>query len=276
MSDCVIGYPGGKTYLASWINDHFPDHRTYIEPFGGGGSVLINKPKSDVEIYNDQDGDVVQFFKVLREHTSDLVEWCRSRPYAKDLHEKYAHQFYAGYRPDDPVERAGRFFYLRHTQFSAKYTGYSGFSSSSQSKCSMRYFNGVDELEQFAERLHNVQIENRDYRDLFSRFDSDDVLWYCDPPYIDEGDSLYTGNAFSHQEFCDELSNLNGDFCVSYTDVPEQLQQYNIVERDAAQQMSKSQSKRSKTERTERLVMNYDIDERAKFHRSHQQTFSVI
>lgn len=259
----VFGYPGGKTYLADWIIEHFPDHDCYVEPFGGAAAVLVNKPRSKAEVYNDRDGDVVQFFRVLRERTDELVEWCRSRPYAKDLHEKYAHQFYAGYRPDDPVERAGRFFYLRHSQFAGKYTGYSGFSSGQAGNISRKYFNGVSELETFAERFRHVQIENRDYRAVFDRFDAPGVLWYCDPPYVEEGDELYSGEGFDHAEFCENLNDLDGYWCVSYTDVPAPLREYNIVEKRAGQHMRKGQPDMDRQERVERLVMNYDPNKKA-------------
>lgn len=264
MADCVIRYPGGKTRLSPWIIDHFPSHETYIEPFGGGGSVLINKPRSEVEVYNDRDGDVVQFFRVLRDCPEELAEWCRQRPYAKDLYEKYAGQFYSGYRPDDPVERAGRFYYLRTSQFAAKYASKSGFSTSKKRNVADTFVRKVEGLEEFAERLRRVQIENRDYEELFERFDGPDVLWYCDPPYVEEGDDLYTGDAFDHERFCAALDALEGYWCVSYTDLPPQLNAETVVERDEHQAMRKGQDMQ-REERTERLAMNYDPDETPSF-----------
>lgn len=270
----MFGYPGGKTYLADWIISHFPDHHCYIEPFGGAGSVLVSKPESGVEIYNDRDGDIVHFFRILRERPDDLEGWLRNQPYAKDLHEKYARQYYSGYRPDDDIERAGRFFYLRHSQFAGKYNGYSGYSSSSARNVAGRYYRGVDGLGEFSDRLRHVQIENRDYRELFDRFDGPEVLWYCDPPYVEEGDDLYTGEDFDHLEFCNHLIGLDGYWCVSYTDLPDPLTEYTVVERSAAQQMRNGQPDKNRDERVERLVMNYDPKETALFHSSDQQTLS--
>lgn len=255
--ETVMPYPGGKSYMANWILDYFPEHRCYVEPFGGGASVMANKPPSDVEVYNDRDGDLVQFFRVLRDRPDELVDWLRSRPYAKDLHEKYGRGFYAGYRPDDPVERAGRFFYLRRSQYAGKYRTMSGFRSSKVTSPAKHFQNSVDNLEAFAERFRGVTIENRDYATVFDRFDAPETLFYCDPPYMDEGDALYTGDSFSHGRFCDELKDLEGDWIVSYTRIPEPLSDYRTVERERTQHMSKGQDGAEKT-RTERLVMNFD------------------
>lgn len=265
----VFPYPGGKSYLSSWIIDHFPDHDCYVEPFGGGASVLVNKPESRVEVYNDRDGDVVHFFRVLRERPDELVEWLEGRPYAKDLHEKYGRQFYAGYRPDDDVERAGRFFYLRKAQYAAKYPTMSGFSSCGGSNHATAYTSGIEALESFADRLRRVEIENRDYKTIFDRADASDTLFYCDPPYVEEGDDLYTQDRFDQQRFVETVNDADGFVCISYTDLPPGLEDWHVVERQASQHMNKGHDD-ADTERTERLVMNYDPDETAKLTESAQ------
>ena len=68
---------GGKHYLASWIISHFPEHRIYLEPFGGGASVLLNKPPVEVETYNDIDLRLTRFFRVLRDSSDDFLERVR-------------------------------------------------------------------------------------------------------------------------------------------------------------------------------------------------------
>ena len=265
----IIPYPGGKSYMASWIVEQFPEHSCYVEPFGGGASIMANKPPSDVEVYNDRDGDLVQFFRVLRKRPNELVSWLRGRPYAKDLHEKYGRGFYAGYRPDDPIERAGRFFYLRRSQYAGKYRTMSGFRSSKETDIAMNYQNSIDDLEAFAERFRGVTIENRDYTAVFDRFDSSETLFYCDPPYMDEGDALYTGGKFSHGRFCDELEQLKGRWIVSYTRVPNRLSDYHVIERERTQHMSKGHKNADAT-RTERLVMNYDPKDTTMFRGNNQ------
>ena len=80
----VLRYHGGKWLLAPWIIQHFPAHRTYIEPFGGGASVLLRKPRVYSELYNDLDGDVVNLFRVLRsDRAGELVQLLRLTPFAR-------------------------------------------------------------------------------------------------------------------------------------------------------------------------------------------------
>ena len=82
----LLRYHGGKWKLAPWILRHLPAHRTYVEPFGGGASVLLQKPRSHAEVYNDLDGDIVNFFRVLRDQQqrARLIEALTLTPYARD------------------------------------------------------------------------------------------------------------------------------------------------------------------------------------------------
>ncbi|CAB5540684.1 DNA adenine methylase [Citrobacter werkmanii] len=100
----AIRYHGGKFRLASWIISHFPDHRCYVEPFGGAASVLLKKKQSEAEVYNDLDGDVVNLFRVLRDPVSSqaLIDACALTPYSRV-------EFRCAYEPtDDPIEKARR------------------------------------------------------------------------------------------------------------------------------------------------------------------------
>lgn len=99
----VLRWHGGKWLLAPWIISHFPAHDVYVEPFGGGGSVLMRKARAYAEIWNDLDGDVVNLFRVLRSSDADrLVAHLRLTPFAREgFVEAYGES-------QDPVERARR------------------------------------------------------------------------------------------------------------------------------------------------------------------------
>lgn len=265
MSKNVFGYPGGKTDMADWIIKHFPEHQCYVEVFGGSAAVLANKAPSNSEVLNDRDGNIVQFFEVLRDRPDELIEWLRNTPHGRDLHEKYGKQFYAGEHPDDPVERAGRFWYLRETSFGAKYNALSGYNGSRKRNVARRSRNKRERLREWSARFDHVQIENLDFEDLFDRYDSQDTLFYCDPPYVNEGDDLYTGEDFEHQRFVNALSELEGDWCVSYTDLPDGIEELAITIDSKEQRYRIAQGDGWEKTGDEKLVMNYDWETRPRF-----------
>lgn len=275
MTKSVFPYPGGKSYLAPWIIEHFPEHKCYVEVFGGSGAVLVNKDESHTEVYNDIDGDLVHFFTVLRDQEEELVEWLDLTPYAREQHEEWAKEFYNGERPEDPIERAGKFFYLRYSQYASKYRTKSGFASAHQRNKARKLRNATEKLHDFADRFKDVQIENLDYQDLFERYDSDHTFFYADPPYLDEGDDLYRHGEFDHNRFIDVIEETEGKWAVSYQRVPERLEKYTIVEKGRAQFMNKQHDNDSRsTEVTERLILNYGEDEVGTFQEGTQTTLT--
>jgi len=262
MRTGVFQYPGSKVQLSPWIIEHIPVHDVYVEAFGGSAALLANKPKSYNEIINDVDGDIVHFFTTLRDSCDELVAWLESTPFSRELHKKYAHEFYAGYRPEDDIERAGRFFYLRNTQFAQNYTEVSGFRQSTKNNHAKRYVNEIERLHEFRDRLRHVQIENLDYADLVDRTDTSDTFYYFDPPYLDVSKNLYTGHdGFDHERFVETLESIEGKWMVSYTTLPEGLRSgYYVVEKDKKNTLRSGVDDWEKDD-TERLVMNYNPNE---------------
>lgn len=263
MSDCVFKYPGGKTQMFSWIADRIPQHRTWVDVFGGSGVVTANKLESKVEVYNDLDGDLVHFFVTLRDSQEELAEWLDQTPHSRELQLEYGKEFYDGHRPDDDVERAGRFFYLRYTQFAAKYTSISGYNGGKKRSAADSYHQAINRLEQWQDRFKRVQIEQLDFEDLLKRYDSEQTFFYCDPPYMDEGDDLYSHDGgFEHGRFVDALADTDADWMVSYTRVPKPLRDAAVCidQQDRRVRMRQGQDDWEKTN-TERLIMNYNAEE---------------
>ena len=87
-------FPGGKSTLAHWVIDQFPPHEGFVDVFHGGGSILVQKPESKIEVVNDKDSDIVQFLRVLRERPDDLREWFESITVARDTHRRFGEPFY--------------------------------------------------------------------------------------------------------------------------------------------------------------------------------------
>ena len=223
MARSLFPYPGGKYNLADWIVGLIPDHECYAEPFGGSGGVLFSKPRSRVEVYNDIDEDVVQFFRAVREREDELVEWLRRVPYARSLHDRWVSEFYGGYRPDDPIERAGRFFFLRHSQFASKYDGVSGWSASRPRNEATKFRDGTEQLLTLSQRLRSVQLERRDFGAVIPEYDGPDTFFYVDPPYLNPNDDPYHHDGcFDRDRLATVLEETEGRWILSLaTVIPE-------------------------------------------------------
>ena len=239
MTKSIFPYPGGKSKYADFIIKILPEHTAYIEPFGGAAGVLFNKPPSKVEVYNDIDSDIVHFFRVLRKQPDELVEWLEKVPYSRELHEEWRDDFYhKNYRPDDDIERAGRFFFLRYAQFSGRYDRPVGMHSSTATNggtsVPQKYTNKRNALNEFSERLDNVMIENAEYKEVVERYDNEDSVFYFDPPYYESNDTYYRHkeytDEFSHEEFSNVINNINGYWIVSYNEIPPSFEKIDYIE----------------------------------------------
>lgn len=195
----AFGWYGGKYSHLDWLLPLLPITRQYCEPFGGSAAVLINKPPSLVETYNDIDGDVVNFFRVLRSDSHELQRQIALTPFSRE-------EYFIALQDDasePPIERARR-FYIRARQTrtglaqTASLGRWANCKNSSRSKMAgvvSRWLGGIDALGEIAERLARVQIENRPALAVIDLYDDPDTLLYCDPPYLHEtrGDSAAYG-----------------------------------------------------------------------------------
>jgi DNA adenine methylase len=206
-----LNWFGGKSRLASRIIDHFPEHHTYCEPFGGSAAVLLAKAPSKIEIFNDIDRELVNFFAVLRDPAlfatlKDLVE---HTPYARAEFER------SKKKSDDPVESARRFIVRSRQSFGGKGCEWSfsvrnshgGMASSVQ-----RWLRGVECLQAVHDRFRNVQIECDDWYSVMSRYDTPEALFFVDPPYIPDtrvsGKYRYEFTQADHDKLVVELLRL--------------------------------------------------------------------
>lgn len=176
-------YYGGKWILAPWIIEYFPPHYHYIELCGGAGSVLIRKPPSVLETFNDLDGDIVNFFRILRDRKDEIIERLRLTPYSRTEYKSHAES------ASDPVERARRFFVgCMQSIGSMPYTS-SGWrvtksKNSAPGKPGAKL--SVDHLFWIARRFSEVQIEQLPCLEMIERYNYEDNLFYFDPPYARE------------------------------------------------------------------------------------------
>jgi DNA adenine methylase len=206
---------GGKYYLSNTIISLIPEnHQTYVEPFGGGAHVLARKLPSAKEVYNDIDTDVVNFLKVMKEDKERLIESLITIPTSRYLLEKWRSEPL----PEDRFERAVRWFYLLRQRITPTNNNLkSGWRAGKYKNSALDYQNAVMRIHDFAERMKNVQIENRDFREIIKMYDSPDTVFFVDPPYV-EREHHYKGNFTKedHIELAQLLKGIQGKAIVTY------------------------------------------------------------
>lgn len=179
----ILNYPGGKWRIANQIVSLMPPHRSYLEPFFGSGAVLFNKPPSAIETVNDMDGDITNFFRILRDAPDELIRLISLTPYSRDVFDD-AHEN----RGADDLDRAYRFAIRSRMGHGFKTYQKTGFKidvyGREKSYCVDAWNNMPTLLAEAAARLKEVQIENRPALELIKRFNYENVLIYADPPYL--------------------------------------------------------------------------------------------
>ncbi|MBI4504101.1 MAG: DNA adenine methylase [Chloroflexi bacterium] len=197
----AFGWYGGKFNHLSWLLPLLPKTHHYCEPFGGSAAVLLNREPSPVETYNDIDGEVVNFFRVLRTQTDALIQAITLTPFSR---EEFEHAISEPTTPPSELERARR-FYIRARQVrtgfaqvatSGRWAYCRSVSRSGMAAAVSRWFGAVEHLPPIAERLLRVQLESSPAIEVIQRYDSDDTLFYCDPPYPHESRGNHTDYAF--------------------------------------------------------------------------------
>lgn len=206
----VFGWYGGKFNHLDWLLPLLPAAHHYCEPFAGSGAVLLNREPSPVETYNDVDGEVVNFFRMLRDQGPELERAIALTPFAR---EEFHHAITASTHELSNVERARRFYVLaRQTRTGlaqsatlGRWANCKDTSRAGMSGVVSRWLGGVEGLSDIASRLLRVQIENRPALDIVRLYDSPGTLFYCDPPYLHgtRGDSAAYGYEMTDSEHID-------------------------------------------------------------------------
>lgn len=264
----AFGWYGGKFSHLNWLLPLLPQTQHFCEPFGGSAAVLINRQPAPVETYNDLDGGVVNFFKVLREQKEVLIEAIGLTPFAREEYELALDY-------SDPtvseLERARRFYICaRQTRTGLAQKGSKGrwahcllTSRAGMAGAVSRWLGSVEDLPLIAQRLLRVQIENAPALEVIERYDSLDTLFYCDPPYPhgSRGDSnayAYEMTDDAHRELAKVLHRIKGKVALSsyHCDLMEELyHDWNYVEGPEKKIHS------TKDHRVEVLWANYDLGE---------------
>ena len=177
-------YFGSKGRLGPWIASLLPTHRTYVEPFCGSAAVLFAKPPSPTEVINDSDGDLVCFFRVLRDHGPKLSRSLALTPYAR-AELGAADLDTAGL---DELERARRVFVRLNMSISrtlGRQRGFAAAYNTNGADHARKFASLVEHLPAATERLRRVIIEDRAAVEVIAKYGAANAVIYCDPPYLD-------------------------------------------------------------------------------------------
>jgi DNA adenine methylase len=221
----AFGWYGGKFNHLDWLLELLPKSHHYCEPFAGSAAVLLNRAPSPVETYNDIDGEVANFFGVLRDTPDQLIRAIGLTPFSRE-------EFYIAVSTNGSqlpaLERARRFFVrarqartgLAQKASLGRWANCKNTSRAGMSGVVSRWLGSVKGLPEIAERLLRVQIENRPALEIISLYDSPSTLFYCDPPYPHEsrGDSkayLFEMSDGDHEQLSRVLSSIRGKAAVS-------------------------------------------------------------
>lgn len=293
MTKSPLPYVGGKWTCLPIILERFPQVKftKYVEPFGGGASVLLSNDNghANKEIYNDLDADVYNFFHVVKYKT---LQFCKEMGWLHHVSpeefklllgimhgnpvlEGYveaeatvAREFFSGEQLDEllkilndkftytDVQRACALFKLKKLSYASGGKSYTATPFSMQT--------GIREIAKMGNRLENVGLENRDFRKVFKTHDNPDAFTYADPPYY--GTEKQYSKIFSandHYDLADIFCNLQGYGLLSYNDCdfvrdlyPETKFFWHRFERADVIQLKHNKNKKFK----EILIANYDME----------------
>ena len=226
----VFGWYGGKFSHLDWILPLLPSCHHYCEPFAGSAAVLINRHAAPVETYNDIDGEVVNFFRVLRDQYETLARAIALTPFSREEYHLAIHGDMTGI---SDVERARRFYVkarqtrtgLAQTASLGRWANCRDTSRAGMSGVVSRWLGGVAALPDIAQRLMRVQIENRPAVDVIRLYDGPKTLFYCDPPYLHatRGDPkayAFEMDEAQHRSFAETVHECKAMVAVSGYDHP--------------------------------------------------------
>lgn len=212
----------GNPKIKTAILESLPPHSRYIEPFGRGASILIAKEAAEVEVYNDVNRGIVNFFRVISDpdYFGKFMSRAALLPYSRELYEEYL-RTWAGVH--DPVEQAIRWYYVIQQSFSALFGNSWGTNVNSSnrgmSQTTSRWRTSFENLSAVHDRLQRVQIECCDWRDVLKRFSGAGWLAYCDPPYVPgsrkAGGYEHELRSEDHEELIECLMNYDGAVVLS-------------------------------------------------------------
>ena len=211
-------YLGGKHFLVKRLVPLIPPHSTYVEVFGGAAALLFAKPRSEREVYNDLDSDLVNLFEVVRNRKEEFLKRLEWLPYSRELYLRYLRDLDER-KIIDPVERAVAFCYCMKAAFAGKWRGGWAFARKGGNRARVWSRLRVD-LDSIAERVRDLHVDHLDFRRCIRNWDSPDTFFFLDPCYIGTMQPRVTMTETDHRDLAEILRTIQGKWLLTYNNHP--------------------------------------------------------
>lgn len=195
------------------IFEIIPKHKVFVDVFGGSGHVVVSKPTSNINIYNDKNSNLVNLFLQMRDNKDELMLRLESLFYSRELHDKYSKLYKSSeFNSLSDLERATIYYYLIVSSFNGDPRGF--FSTPGSENKALSYFNRLEKIKNIYKQ---IIIERLDFKDCIQKYDYETTLFYVDPPYYEREQNyevLFTEK--DHEDLHNILKNIKGKFILSY------------------------------------------------------------
>lgn len=253
----LSGWMGGKYQLSKQLVSMIPQHHCYCEPFAGAAWVFFRKDRSEVEVLNDINTDIITLYRVIQHHIDEFSRWLR---WVLVSRTEFGRWLKAEPESLTDIQRAARFFYIQKNSFAGRIDKPT-FGYAPSRKPRMNILRLQEDLSEAHLRLSEVYVENLPYSDLIKRYDREGTFFYIDPPYWDCED-YYGKNIFAKDDFqalSAQLSGIKGKFLLSLNDTPEVREIFSqfIIEPVSVRYSCGT----TKTVAKEVLIRNYELPE---------------
>lgn len=210
----AFGWAGSKARSLEHLLPHLPYRKVWVDVFGGSATVTLARRPSKIEVLNDRYSGIIDFYRCMKDEAQmrKLLVFLEETVFSRELFNAYKSEWK---NTADPVERAGKWFYMLCSSF-----GYLG-RNFGRGTLSLSRANAIhNKLELFwpiHNRLKNVQIENADWEQVIKDYDSHDTVFYCDPPYMHSDVGLYdeSWNLEKHKRMLSVIFNTEGFVALS-------------------------------------------------------------
>jgi DNA adenine methylase len=255
-----ITYYGGKQKMLKHILPLIPAHICFVEPFAGGLALFFNKPPSKVECINDTNGELINFYKVIKHNFNELKYLLEETLHSK-LQYKEAKEIYDNPDNYDNIKRAWAVWILCNEGYGGK-IGYGWGFDKKENRSANNVQNKIANFtSEYAERLKNTQIECNDALTVIKNFDSEETFFYIDPPYIGANQGHYKGyTETDYTKLLEILSVIKGKFLLSsYPNktLAEYTEKSNWNKADISKFLDMSSNLKQPRTKTENLIFNY-------------------